>query len=305
MRLYWPKDEPMEGKRTAPPVERAECKPHQKYVSVFARDDGTHYPTRKHRFLLYLSLLLIILMGTVTQSAARGCPTSADDIGTDRPDVTNSPLTVPRGSFQVESGVTWTTENGSHMLDATETLLRLGLANCTELAISVPTYFFAVNGPALSGFNDVVLSFKRQLPAVYEFDLAAFAGLEFPSGNHDLSRRGYDPYLQGSWSRDLPGGWGVAGMFTIFWFTSQSSENPTFEPTFEVTRNLFPSVDSFVEYVGDYPGHSRPTQVLDAGATWLIARRQQLDVHFGFGLNSSSPDHFFGVGYSFRLDGLF
>jgi Putative MetA-pathway of phenol degradation len=274
-------------------------------LNVIKLGYATYYPARRYRCLLRLSLLLIILMGTMTQSAAQGCPTSAEDIDTDRPDVTNSPLAVPPGSFQVESGVTWTTENGSDMLDATNTLLRLGLANCTELAISAPTYLFAVNGPALSGFNDVVLSFKRQLPSVYGFKLAAFAGLEFPSGNHDLSKGGYDPYLQGSWSRDLPGGWGVAGMFTIFWFTSQSSENPTFEPTFEVTRNLLPSVDSFVEYVGDYPEHSRPAQVLDAGATWLIARRQQLDVHFGFGLNSSSPDHFFGIGYSFRLDRLF
>ncbi len=296
---------PVERDITASPVERTGCKSHQKYVSVFARDDGAHYPALQHRFLLYLSLLLVILMGTVVRSAARDCPTSADDIDIARSDVTNSPLTVPRGGFQVESGVTWTTEHGSHTLDATETLLRLGFANCSELAISVPTYFLAVNGPAVSGFNDVVLSFKRQLPAVYEFDLAAFAGLEFPSGNHDLSNRGYDPYLQGAWSRDLSGGWGLAGMFTIFWFTSQPSGNPTFEPTFEVTRNLFPSVDSFVEYVGDYPAHSRPTQVLDTGATWRIAHRQQLDVEFGFGLNSSSPDHFIGLGYSFRLDGLF
>ena len=30
-----------------------------------------------------------------------------------------------------------------------------------------------------------------------------------------------------------------------------------------------------------------------------------LAAYIGFGLNSSSPDHFFGIGYSFRFDGLF
>jgi hypothetical protein len=284
---------------------RRSIEPDHTYASVLVRNDAKYRSARNHRFLFFLISLLIILVGRVTQSAAQNCPTSADEIDTDRPDFTSSPLTVPRGSFQVESGVTWTAENGSDILDAPETLLRLGLANCTELAISVPTYFFAVNGPTLSGFNDVVISLKRQLPPLYRFDFAVFAGLEFPSGNHDLSTRGYDPYLQGAWSLDLPGAWGAGGMFKIIWFTSESSQNPTFEPTFEVTRNLFPSVDSFLEYVGDYPDHSRTTQVLDAGATWLIARRQQLDLHFGFGLNSSSPDHFFGLGYSFRLDGLF
>lgn len=79
---------------------------------------------------------------------------------------------------------------------------------------------------------------------------------------------------------------------------------PAFQSTFEVERDLTPSATSFVEYVGDYPNHLRPEQVIDAGATWEIAERQG-DAHFGFGLNNASPDHFFGFGYSFRLDGLF
>jgi Putative MetA-pathway of phenol degradation len=201
--------------------------------------------------------------------------------------------------------VTWTAHDHSDVFDSAETRLRLGVADCVELVIDTPTYFYAMNGPASSGFNDVVLSFKWQLPALDGFDSAAAAGIALPSGSQDLSGRGYDPYLQGSWSRDIWNGWGVAGMFTVFWLTSRSSQNPTFEPTFEITRDLLPSVGSFVEYVGDYPNHTQPSQVIDAGATWRIAHLQQVDLHFGFGLNRASPDHFFGFGYSFRLDGLF
>jgi hypothetical protein len=62
--------------------------------------------------------------------------------------------------------------------------------------------------------------------------------------------------------------------------------------------------DLFVEYVGDYSKHARPSHILD-GCSWRVTRLQQLDFHVGFGLNSSSTDHFFGIGYSFRLDGLF
>ncbi|MGD0290478.1 MAG: carbohydrate porin [Candidatus Binataceae bacterium] len=42
-----------------------------------------------------------------------------------------------------------------------------------------------------------------------------------------------------------------------------------------------------------------------AGGSWRVTRLQQLDFDVGFGLNRSSPDHFFGIGYSFRLDGPF
>jgi hypothetical protein len=94
-------------------------------------------------------------------------------------------------------------------------------------------------------------------------------------------------------------------MFTVTWFTSQHISNPTFEPTLSLERDLGPARDLFVEYVGDYPNHARPSQILDGGGSWRVTRLQQLDFHAGFGLNSSSPDHFFGIGYSFRLDGLF
>jgi hypothetical protein len=60
----------------------------------------------------------------------------------------------------------------------------------------------------------------------------------------------------------------------------------------------------FVEYVGDYD-HQRPSQLLDTGGAWRFTKTQQLDFHAGVGLNSSSVDHYFGLGYSFRLDDLF
>jgi hypothetical protein len=173
------------------------------------------------------------------------------------------------------------------------------------LDIQLPTYFYSMNGQASSGFDNVVVSFKRQLPDFYGFVTAATGGLGFPAGSNEVSDSGYDPYIQGSWSRDIGSGWSVAGMFTVAWLTSGSASNPDFQSTFEVQRDLTPSAGSFLEYVGDYPNHSRPAQVIDAGATWEIAERQGVDVHFGFGLNSASPDHFFGFGYSFRLDRLF
>ena len=117
-----------------------------------------------YRFILLLSLLLFAWAANVRPSAAQGCPTDAHVIDTDRPDETNSPLVVPVGSFQVEDGVAWTAEDRSNVFDAAETRLRLGIAECLELVLDTPTYFYAIDGHAPSGFNDVVLSFKWQLP---------------------------------------------------------------------------------------------------------------------------------------------
>ncbi len=250
-------------------------------------------------------LLVAALIASAPASAADTCPTSASEIDTDRPDVTNSSRVVPYGSPQAENGVDWTVLQGSNVLSGTTTRLRLGIAQCTEVSADVPTYFYSLNGRASSGFSDLIVSIKYELAVPYGFHLSATGGLGFPTGASKISSHGYDPYIQFPWSRRLTDDWSLHGMFTVTWFTSQHIINPTFEPTLSLQRDLGPTRDLFVEYVGDYPDHARPSQILDGGGSWRVTRLQQLDFHVGFGLNSSSPDHFFGIGYSFRLDGLF
>ena len=233
------------------------------------------------------------------------CPNSSSEISTDRPDVTNSSRVVPYGSLQMENGVDWTVRQRSDLISGSETRLRLGIAQCTELLADVPTYFYSLNGRASSGFSDFVVSVKRELPVPFGFELSATGGLGFPTGARKISSHGYDPYVQVPWSRRITDDWSLHGMLTVTWFTRQRKINPTYEPTLSLERELGPTHDLFFEYVGDYPNHVRPSQILDGGGSWRVTKLEQLDFHVGFGLNSSSPDHFFGIGYSFRLDGLF
>jgi hypothetical protein len=217
--------------------------------------------------------------------------------------VTNSSLVVPTGSLQAENGIDWTVRRGSDALAGTNTRLRLGVAHCTEFVLDVPDYVAAFNGPEASGFSNVLISFKRQLPVPLGFDLSATAGLGFPSGSPKIEGRGYQPYIQFPWSHPIVENWEVAGMFTLTWFPNDSVRNPTFEPTLSLEREFGSHGDVFMEYVADYD-HQRPSQLLDGGGSWRFTKRQQLDFHAGFGLNRSTVDHYFGIGYSFRLDGV-
>jgi len=258
------------------------------------------------RLVCLCALLVAVLITSPAKAAAsEHCPTGADEIATDRPDVTNSSLVVPYGSLQAENGVGWSARHGTNVLDGTNTRLRLGVARCTEFLIDVPNALALINGAQPpSGFSDVVVSFKRQLPVPFGFDLSATGGLGFPSGSTKISGRGYEPYIQFPWSHGIADRWEAVGMFTVIWFPSESRRNPTFESTFSLEREFGRYADAFVEYVGDYD-HQRPSQVLDTGGAWRFTRTQQVDFHAGFGLNGNSVDHFFGIGYSFRLDGLF
>jgi hypothetical protein len=232
------------------------------------------------------------------------CPTSADEIATDRPDVTNSSLVVPHGSVQFENGLDWPVQHGSNALDATNARVRFGIFRCTEFLIDLPSYFGTLNGPEHSGFSNLVVSFKRQLPVPFGFNLSATSGLGFPTGSGSVTQPGYQPYLQFPWSRSVTESWALAGMFTVTWFTDDSPRNPTFEPTISLERDFGPSADTFIEYVGDYD-HQRPMQLTDGGGSWRFNKTQQIDFHVGIGLNSNTVDHYFGLGDSIRFDNLF
>ena len=264
-----------------------------------------HSLIRNRRYLLWCALLLTtFLISSTKADAGDVCPTSADEIATDRPDVTNSSLVVPYGSLQAENGIDWTVKHASNVIDGTNTRVRLGIARCTEFLIDAPSYFLSLNDSQPSGSSDVVVSLKRQLPVLFGFSLSATAGIGFPSGSKKVSGRGYQPYIQFPWSHSITEGWEVEGMFTLIWFPSESTRNPSVEPTFAVEREFGPSAGIFVEYVGDYD-HERPRQLLDGGGSWRFTKTQQFDFHAGFGLNSSTVDHYFGIGYSFRFDSLF
>ena len=168
--------------------------------------------------ILFVAALISGRSGTF---AADGCPTSASEISTDRPDVTNSSRVVPYGSLQAENGVDWSVHQGSNVVSGSETRLRLGVAQCTEVLADVPTYFYSLNGRASSGFSDFVVSIKRELPVPFGFRLSATSGLGFPTGASKISSHGYDPYIQFPWSRRISDEWSLQGMFTVTWFTSQ------------------------------------------------------------------------------------
>jgi hypothetical protein len=89
---------------------------------------------------------------------------------------------VPYKSLQAENGVDWTVRQGSDVISGTETKVRLGVAQCTEVLADVPTYFYSLNGRASSGLSGLVVSIKRELPVPLGFHLSATGGLGFPTG---------------------------------------------------------------------------------------------------------------------------
>jgi hypothetical protein len=230
----------------------------------------------------------------------------APEIVTDRPDITESSIVVPKGSLQFENGFTWT-QNQRQQLVVSETLIRIGVANRTEFRIVVPNYLSSAgtNGGA-SGFGDLAFGVKQQIgPLPGKFDLSVIAGVSLPTGAREVSTGGYDPFLKFPWSRDIGRGWSVGGMQSVFWNTEAGRRNIFWEPTLYVEKQLGEPWDLFAEYGGDYPQRGGSKQIAHFGGAYRVTRTQQIDFHFGFGPNGTTLDRFFAFGYSFRVDRLF
>jgi Putative MetA-pathway of phenol degradation len=252
-----------------------------------------------------LSLCALIRLGA-SAAAADGCPQPSDPIATDRPDVTNSSIVVPVGSLQSENGVNVSGRDGARIFDGSNSRLRLGVAPCLELLVDVPTYFAPVGGLARSGFSDVAPAIKWQIsPLPGTFDLSAVVGAAMPTGTRELAGPGVQPYLQFPWSRELAAGWGTSGMVTTFFRPSDPINRAIEQVTFVLEKKVGERASVFTEYVGDYPAHSGPSHLINSGAVYRLTPTQQVDFHVAFGLNRNAPSFIAGVGYSFRLDGLF
>jgi hypothetical protein len=240
------------------------------------------------------------------RAEGQNCPTPKDEIATDRPDVTNSSVVVPVGSFQSENGINTYSRDGGREIDGPNTRWRLGIASCLEFFVDVPTYFANIKAPGSSGWTDVAPAMKWQIsPVPGKIDLSLTAGIFLPTGTTEIAGHGAQPYLQLPWSWELHDGWGLSGMFTEFFRPADLTAKRVTETTFVIEKKLTERLSLFTEYVGDYPQGFGPILLLNSGGMYHLTPNQQVDFRVAFGLNHNSPSYTFGVGYSFRVDGLF
>jgi hypothetical protein len=250
-------------------------------------------------------ILALSVLGSVDLHAET-CPTTKDELATDRPDVTNSSLVVPTGSFQSENGINFSAHHGGGSIDGSNTRWRLGVAPCLELFVDLPNYVGNSHAPRTSGFTDVAPGIKWQVsPVPGKIDLSLVAGAALPTGAIDIAGRGTQPYVQLPWSVKLHDGWGISGMLTEFFRPEEPATKRITETTFSLEKKLSEKFSVFTEYVGDYPQAAGPIQSINSGGLYHLTPTQQFDFHVAFGLNHNSPTYTLGVGYSFRIDGLF
>jgi hypothetical protein len=226
----------------------------------------------------------------------------SSNIITDRPSVTNTPETVPKGMIQVENGLRATADQGQTTVTFPETLVRVGVLSSTEVRLTAPAYSHdaTTSSGVRSGFSDFALGVQQRLYKSEQCAIAVILTFNPPTGSAAISGPHYEGSVQIPWSVQPSKNWTVAGMLSVYSRSPNGLYKTTGQSTLEMDRKIR-SWDVFGEYVGNFPAAGSPQHGVRAGVMYDITSNQQLDFSIAVGLSVAALNHSVGFGYSFRF----
>ncbi len=216
------------------------------------------------------------------------------DLVTDRPDFTESGITVPVGSIQVEGGVTIVSSGSEIETTGSELLLRWSPVTKFEIRIGAPNYVITDNA---GGVSDPTVGIKVQIGPMNAWDVAIIAATAVPLGEDVSGSSELTPLVLVAAGRDFGNvGFGtqVGGTF------DRAADQVLASGTAVVGTSLAPAVGGFLEVAADQQARGKASFVVHSGVTFSPASLIQLDLHAGVGMTDTAPDFLVGAGLSLR-----
>jgi hypothetical protein len=226
-------------------------------------------------------------------------------LAADRPDVTESPITVDAGRIQVEASLAdWTRTSGEDSVTALSANVKLGLSAATDLQLVVDSYSWLDSSGDTDdqqGFGDVQLRFKWNLwgndGGVDAFALMPY--LKIPTKT-EVSNDEWEGGLILPYARSLTERVGL-GLMAELDFVADDDGDLESELLysavlgFEVTSRM----GAFIEYVGVIRDEGDPA-LANVGTTYEVHGDFVLDAGLRLGLNDDSEDLGVFVGFTVR-----
>ncbi|GAK88364.1 hypothetical protein JCM19297_2877 [Nonlabens ulvanivorans] len=258
------------------------------------------------KVLLFINLLIIAV------TTAQTSDNNQDALITDRPDVTESPFTVGKGNFQIETGATFI-DNSENGLKITETvynttLLRYGLSSNFELRLGWD--FLNANTKDgsqelfdVTGFNPLLIGAKieitdengwiPQIGLLTHLKLPFTAVSEFKPENTGME-------LIFAFNHTLTDRSGLG-----YNLGTRTGSDGSLEYIYSVSYgySITDKIGVYGELYGYFPEEGKSTHLWDTGITYLVNNNFQLDATFGTGFQDSNTqqDLLFSLGLSYRI----
>ncbi len=227
--------------------------------------------------------------------------TFSQEIVTDRPDQTESSVTVGKNDFQIESGVLYKKSDNSISFFGPSTLLRYGFTNGVELRFvsqSESTKIGLEGGDiSYSGFNDLEFGAKIQLlkKETINTEMAFLSHVIIPTAKENLTSNRVGVVNKLSISHEISDKIGLGYNIGYDYVGQQNSLTYSAALGFQLSN----SIGFYVEPYGEWGESNNFESNFDVGFSYFVNDNFQLDASYGVGLNNDMQ--YLSVGFSWRI----
>lgn len=247
----------------------------------------------------YFLILSVLFSATETELRGQGL----SPILTDRPDQTETPFTVPKNRFQMETGfLLEQTNSETKSFLHPSILFKFGLSNNFELGLITEFATIRTNSDNVSGLSPVTLRFKENIAQEHGL-IPATSFIGYLSVPYFASKNFQATYfapafrftLQHTLSPRLSLGYNLGAQW------DGETAEPTFIYTLTTGYSITNKIGTFVELYGFAPQKSKADHRVDGGFNYLVCENMLFDISAGLGISNNVPEYFLGTGFSFRL----
>ena len=217
------------------------------------------------------------------------------DLAPDRPDATESPITVDAGVWAIEASYfDWRQNNNLDSYTVVATNLKVGLTNDTDLqfVFDAFTHENLGGGASNQGFSDVQLRLKHNLWGNDGGNtaFALFPYIKLPTGT-ELSNGEVEGGLMLPFGMDLAEGLslGLMGQIDAVYNDVTDSYDAQFLHTAVLGIDLTESIGTYLEYIG-ITGPGSYQTYFAGGFTYWVSEDLVFDWGTQIGLNDHSED---------------
>lgn len=212
----------------------------------------------------------------------------SQEIVTDRPDQTESAVTVGRNNFQIENGILYQKVNNATIFNGPSTLLRYGILSGIELRFfsqyeSVKVELDGGNRN-YSGFSDLEIGTKIQIlnNTAKNTEIAFLSHIILPSANSEITTNNVGVINKLAFSHSISD---IIGLGYNIGYDFIGKEHSL---TYSVALGIAVSkvVGFYIEPYGTWAEQNKFESNFDIGLTFLVNENFQLDASYGIGLNS-------------------
>lgn len=247
----------------------------------------------KFNFMNKLTLVTLLIPFSIWSQSPIQC---------DRPDQTETPFTVPKGRFQIESGFSYKKELDHNNYSVPSSLSKFGLTQKLELRLITEWNIESYDNTQNSGLQPIQLGFKinfcdekkgrPKTSLIAQVTIPKWAASDYQS-NYYMPNFRFT--MQHTLSEKLSLGYNLGAQWDA------EDRRRTWLYTATLGYSLSNQLGCYAEVFGFAPQFESANHSIDGGFTYLISDDFMLDLSSGKRIAGQTAEYYTALGISFRI----